>query len=100
MKVKRAACHDTDREDVVKPPMPTVLQVLPALETGGVERSTVDIAQALVAAGWGALVASAGGPMENELRRVGADHWQLPLSGKNPFVIRANVARLEALIEA
>ncbi len=80
--------------------MPTVLQVLPALETGGVERSTVDIAQALVAAGWGALVASAGGPMENELRRVGADHWQLPLSGKNPFVIRANVARLEALIEA
>jgi len=32
--------------------MPTVLQVLPALETGGVERSTVDVAQALVAAGW------------------------------------------------
>ena len=84
----------------MKQSLPTVLQVLPALETGGVERSTVDIAQALVTAGWGALVASAGGPMENELRRAGADHWQLPLSGKNPFVIRANVARLVDLIEA
>ena len=93
------ASHHTARRDAVEHPRRTVLQVLPALETGGVERSTVDIAQALVAAGWGALVASAGGPMENELRRVGADHWQLPLSGKNPFVIRANVARLEALIE-
>ena len=84
----------------MKQSLPTVLQVLPALETGCVERSTVDIAQALVVAGWGSLVASAGGPMENELRRAGADHWQLPLSGKNPFVIRANVARLVELIEA
>ena len=84
----------------MKQSLPTVLQVLPALETGGVERSTVDIAQALVVAGWGSLVASAGGPMENELRRARADHWQLPLSGKNPFVIRANVARLVELIEA
>ena len=81
-------------------PKPTVLQVLPALETGGVERSTVDVAAALVAAGWRALVASAGGAMERELRRSGAEHIALPLASKNPFVMRANRDRLEALIEA
>ena len=40
---------------------PVVLQVLPALGTGGVERGTVEMAQAIAAAGWRALVASAGG---------------------------------------
>ena len=39
----------------------TVLQLLPALESGGVERSTLEISAALVAAGHRALVVSAGG---------------------------------------
>mgnify|MGYP003668133515 CR=1 FL=1 len=38
---------------------PAVLQVLPSLATGGVERGTIDIAAALTAAGWRAVVASA-----------------------------------------
>lgn len=76
----------------------TVLQVLPRLVQGGVERGTVDVAAALVAAGWNALVASEGGPMVRELERVGARHLTLPLASKNPFVIRANVDRLAALI--
>lgn len=99
-RIKPIVSHHTAGKDAVKHPIPTVLQVLPALETGGVERSTVDVAQALAAAGWRALVASAGGPMENELRRVGAEHWLFPLASKNPFVMRANRDRLEALIEA
>ena len=77
-----------------------VLQVLPALETGGVERGAVDIAAALTAAGWRALVASAGGAMEPGVRRAGAAHVTLPLAAKNPFAIRANSARLATLIEA
>ena len=78
----------------------TVLQVLPALVTGGVERGAVDIAAALVAAGWNAIVASAGGPMVRELERAGAKHITLPLASKNPFVIRANIDRLAALIRS
>ena len=39
----------------------TVLQVLPSLVTGGVERGTIEITQAVAEAGWTALVASAGG---------------------------------------
>ena len=79
---------------------PTVLQVLPALVAGGVERGTVDVAAALAAAGWRSLVASAGGPMTRELERAGAAHFTLPLASKNPFVMHANVGRLAALIRA
>jgi glycosyltransferase involved in cell wall biosynthesis len=79
---------------------PTVLQVLPALDAGGVERSAVDVAAALSAAGWRALVASRGGAKEREIIRAGAEVATLPLASKNPFVIRANIDRLVALIEA
>ena len=78
----------------------TVLQVLPNLISGGVERGTVDVAHALVQAGWRALVASAGGPMVRELERAGAEHITLPLNTKNPFAIRKNVETLTALIRA
>jgi glycosyltransferase involved in cell wall biosynthesis len=78
---------------------PVVLQVLPRLESGGVERGTVDIAQALVAAGWGAVVVSSGGPMVHELERVGATHVTLPVDAKNPIVIRRNIRRLAEVIE-
>ena len=78
----------------------SVLQVLPALETGGVERGAVDIAAAVAAAGWRALVASSGGAMVRELVRAGAEHVTLPLARKSPFALRANVASLAALIES
>src|SRR5574338_1338138 len=79
---------------------PVVMQVLPSLVTGGVERGTVDVAGAVVAAGGTAIVVSAGGPMVYELERVGAQHVALPVDSKNPMVMRRNVGRLAALIEA
>ncbi len=83
----------------VPPRQPVVLQVVPSLVTGGVERGTVEIAQSLVAAGWTAIVASSGGPMVREITRAGALHVTLPLASKNPFVIRANIRRLEKVIK-
>lgn len=79
---------------------PTILQVLPSLETGGVERGTIDMAGAIKAAGWRPLVASSGGSMVHELERLGAKHIELPMHSKNPFVIRRNISRLTELIEA
>ncbi len=77
----------------------TVLQVLPALGTsGGVERGTVEIANAVVQAGGRAIVASAGGAKEHELQRVHAEHVTLPLDSKNPLVIYNNISRLADLI--
>lgn len=76
-----------------------MLQILPSLETGGVERGTVDIAQALVAAGWTSLVASAGGIMVREIQRAGATHIDFPADSKNPFVMWRNVDRIVRLVE-
>ncbi len=76
----------------------TSLQVLPNLISGGVERGTIDVAAALVQAGWRALVVSAGGPMVRELERAGAEHIILPLNTKNPLAMRRNVETLTALI--
>ncbi len=77
---------------------PCVLQILPALESGGVERGTVDIAAALVKAGWRAIVASSGGRMVAELDYLGARHITLPLHSKNPVTIYRNIQRLTDLI--
>lgn len=77
---------------------PAVLQVLPALVTGGVERGTVDTAKALARAGWVSYVVSEGGPMVREIERAGAKHITLPVASKNPFTIRRNADRLAELI--
>ena len=80
------------------PDSPVVLQVLPSLVTGGVERGTVEIAQAIAEAEATALVASAGGPMVRQIERAGGTHVALPLTTKSPFGIWRNAATLEALI--
>ena len=66
----------------------TVLQLLPALESGGVERSTLEISAALVAAGHRALVASAGGRLLPALRATGAEHFDLDLGRKSLATLR------------
>ena len=82
------------------PRRPAVLQVLPSLVSGGVERGTIEVAAALKEAGWTAIVASAGGPMAHELARLGAVHLTLPVDAKNPFTLWLNAGRLAAAIRA
>jgi glycosyltransferase involved in cell wall biosynthesis len=77
---------------------PAVLQIVPRLVSGGAERGTVDLAGALVAAGWSSYVASAGGPLEREISRSGATHLTLPLASKNPLRMRRNAGALAQLI--
>jgi len=79
---------------------PAVLQVLPRLVTGGVERGTIEIAEAIVKAGWRALVASAGGPMVAQLEAVGARHVALPLAGKSAGALFGNATALADVIRA
>jgi glycosyltransferase involved in cell wall biosynthesis len=75
-----------------------VLQVLPELETGGVERGTIDLANFIASEGGTAIVASAGGRMEQKLDRSGTIHITLPLNTKNPLKVRRNVGRLKKII--
>ena len=63
----------------------TCLQVLPALVTGGVERGTVDMALAQVAAGWRALVVSSGGVADPTVISSG-ERRQNQTRGKPPGI--------------
>ena len=77
-----------------------VLQILPALDTGGVEQGTVEIAQALARAGLGALVASAGGRLVPVLQAAGGRHFALPLAAKDPVSLLRNAGKLTRLARA
>ena len=61
----------------------TVLQILPALESGGVERGTLEVAAALVAAGHRSFVVSAGGRLVEALIAAGSTHISLPVGRKS-----------------
>lgn len=82
------------------PPNFTLLQVVPRLDAGGVERTTVDISRAVVAAGGRSLVASEGGRLEDELAEGGGELIRLPVASKNPLTIWSNTGRLKRLIRA
>jgi len=78
--------------------MHAVLQVTPSLNAGGVERTTIEVAEALTRAGGRALVASAGGQLEAELETVGGELVRLPLDAKSPMTVAANALRLEGFL--
>jgi len=74
-----------------------VLQVLPALESGGVERGTVEVAEHLLQRGHEPLVISAGGRMVAELDALGVEHIRWPIGAKSPLTLRW-VGRLRRLL--
>ena len=78
----------------------TVLQIIPHIDAGGAERTTIDIAAALVAAGARALVASEGGRLTSELQAVGGVLTPFPAAAKNPLSMLFNARRLARLIIA
>ena len=61
-----------------------VLQLLPALDSGGVERGTLEIARALVTAGHESVVLSKGGRLVEQLQREGSRHLARDLGRKSP----------------
>ena len=74
-----------------------VVQVLPALNSGGVERGTLEIAEYLVTKGWKSVVISSGGRLEQRLVRQGSLHINLPSHTKNPlhwFNLKAQYEKL------
>lgn len=77
---------------------PVILQVLPSLYSGGVERGTVDIASAISTLGWVSIVASGGGPMMHDITRAGATHITLGLNTRNPLFFQRNSRALIKII--
>ena len=61
-----------------------ILQVLPELNSGGVERGTLDLARELVQRGHESLVISNGGRLVETLEQQGSRHIQRPVHRKSP----------------
>lgn len=61
----------------------TIVQILPALNAGGVERCTLETARALVAAGNTSIVVSSGGRLVAQLEAEGSRHIALPVHRKS-----------------
>ena len=68
---------------MVNPKPLTVVQALPALNSGGVERGTLEIADALVRRGHRSIVISAGGSMVEELVKKGSEHFTMSIGEKS-----------------
>ena len=65
----------------------TILQVLPDLNSGGVERGTLEVNKYLANNGHRTFVVSNGGKMVEELMRDRGEHFKLGVGEKNLFVI-------------
>lgn len=79
-------------------PGTVVMQVVPALISGGVEQGTVDLNAGLVKAGMTSIVVSSGGPRAYEITRGGGTHIELPVHSKNPVNMWLTSRKLRALI--
>jgi len=76
----------------------TIVQMLPELITGGVERGTLEIGGFLVKNGHRSLVVSNGGPMVDALVKTGTEHMTLPVGEKNPRALGC-IPRLRQLFK-
>ena len=66
----------------------TILQMLPDLEGGGVERGTLEMGGFLVSKGHRSLVVSGGGRLVEQLEQEGSNHWVMSVGSKSPAVLK------------
>ena len=76
----------------------TVVQLIPTLGPGGAERTTMEIARALVAKGHRSVVISAGGRWVTRLKAEGSEHISLPIGSKSPALL-GTLFRLRAVLK-
>ncbi len=77
---------------------PTILQIIPELDTGGAELSTIEIAGAIEAAGGRAIVLSEGGRLVQRLRDTGAELHFFPAAAKSPIRLLWNAHRIADIV--
>ena len=78
----------------------TILQVVPALISGGVERGTLEIAKNVMQSGHKSIVISAGGPMVESLVDSGSEHITLNVASKNSITIWKNARKVANIIRS
>jgi len=76
-----------------------IIQVLPELDIGGVERHVIDLSNELAERGHDVLVISNGGQMQSQLSDK-VLHWQLPVHKKNPFIALCCSGKISSRIKS
>jgi lipopolysaccharide heptosyltransferase II len=76
-----------------------VLQILPELNLGGVERGTIDLARELKRRNYQAFIISNGGVLVKELESCGARHIKLPVHKKSLFPILFNITKVAKVLQ-
>ena len=80
--------------------MAHIVQILPALNEGGVERGTVEVSRELVRRGYRSTVISSGGKLVDTLIRDGAAHVQMDVKSKSLLSAPSRVLRLAAILRS
>jgi glycosyltransferase involved in cell wall biosynthesis len=73
---------------------PKIIQIVPALNQGGVEQGALETARYIIKKGWQSIVISNGGRMVKQLKSDGSEHIKLPLHKRNPLHLLYNTLRL------
>ena len=79
---------------------PTIAQIVPNLESGGAERTVLEISESLVMVGARAITISTGGRLVPALKDLGGVFIPKPVATKNPFSILSNAFQLARLIRS
>ena len=79
-------------------PIKTILQIIPSLHSGGVERGVIDTAIELKKQNFNSIVASSGGAMVSQLDSLQIQHIQINLKTKNPLKIYRNIKKINDVI--
>jgi len=75
-----------------------VVQLLPELNEGGVERGTVELSRELVKLGYESIVISAGGKLAAQIEADGGEHICLDVCSKNLFTLPFRTAKLRSVL--
>lgn len=90
--------HKSFAEMVKDGKRPVIMQVVPELNSGGVEQGVIDENKAIVKAGGISIVVAGGGKRVSEIKRDGGIYIELPVHSKNPITMFLNVAKLRKII--
>ncbi len=77
----------------------TIMQIIPSLTSGGIERGVVEVSNYLVKNGYNSIVLSSGGKMVYQVEQGGGKHITLNVATKNPFKIKSNIKKIEEIIK-
>ncbi len=75
-----------------------IVQLLPELNEGGVERGTMELSRELVKLGHESIVISARGKLEEQIKKDGGTHITFDVCSKNPFTAPFRMIQLRNIL--